>query len=244
MSKKLFEHKMERSSASHAILETKSRKRKAAKIKAVLDELTDFSKSDVLDIGTGSGHMAHEFSKQAKKVSSIDIVDERKEKKGYDFKLAQDETLPYKDHSFDVVITNHVVEHTPQQAVHLREALRVLKPGGHLYIATPNKFWLTDPHYKLPFISWLPRPLSSKYLKVTQKADWDIYPLSTRGVKKHMTGTHVKNALPLLLKSDAAKTLDTWTFAVKVAKFLPSWLLNLTQYVSPTLIYVARKLED
>jgi ubiquinone/menaquinone biosynthesis C-methylase UbiE len=232
---------MERSSSSHAILETSSRKRKAAKIQAVLDEVTEFSKANILDIGTGSGHIAYELAKSAKKVTSVDIVDERKEKKGYTFKLAKSETLPFKNETFDIVITNHVVEHTPNQEIHLSEILRVLKPDGFIYLATPNKYWLTDPHYKLPLISWMPRSLSRAYLKLLQNAEWDIYPLSSRGIKRRFKGAKVTNALPILLTTDAAKKLDTWQFLITASRFVPKSLLNATQYISPTLIYVVHK---
>lgn len=237
----IFEHKVERSSSSHAILETSSRKRKAAKIRSILGEVTDFSRSSVLDIGTGSGDIAYELAKFAKKVTSVDIVDERKEKRGYTFELAKDEKLPFKDESFDVVITNHVVEHTPDQSKHISEVMRVLKPGGFIYIATPNKFWLSDPHYKLPFISWMPRGMSAKYLHLIQKAKWDIYPLSARKLKTYFKGHNIVNALPMLIVSDAGRSLDMWKGAQKIGKYVPKKALQLTQYVSPTLIFVVEK---
>ncbi|MDZ7786330.1 MAG: class I SAM-dependent methyltransferase [Candidatus Saccharibacteria bacterium] len=242
MSRKPFQHKIERSNSSHAILETASRKRKAAKIQALLDEATEFSKATVLDIGTGSGDIAYELAKSAAKVVSVDIVDERKQKTGYKFKLTKDENLPFGDNFFDIVITNHVVEHTPNQKKHLSEVMRVLKPGGYVYIATPNKYWLTDPHYKLPFISWLPRKVSNFYLRLFQKTDWDIYPLSSRKLKKLFgSKAEVTNALPILLTTKAVQKLDMWKSAAVIARFAPKSLLNLSQYISPTLIHIVRK---
>lgn len=244
MINKLFQHRTERSSASHAILEGSSRQRKAAKIYAVLDEVIDFSNASVLDIGTGSGHIAHELSKYAKKVTSVDLVDERKEKKGYTFKLAKDETLPFKDNTFDIVVTNHTVEHTPDQDKHLSETLRVTKLGGCIYLATPNKLWLTDPHYKLPFISWLPRKVSNRYLQAVQNVDWDVYPISASGIKKHFKSHDVRNALPLLVVGRASERLDTWKTATTIAKYVPGFLLNFTQYISPTLIFLIKKVDE
>jgi ubiquinone/menaquinone biosynthesis C-methylase UbiE len=243
MGKKIFEHSVERSTSSHAILEKNSRKRKATKIKAILAESTVLSEAKVLDIGTGSGDIAYELSKFVKEIHSVDIVDERKEKSGYKFKLTADETIPYTDGLFDIVITNHVIEHTPNQTKHIDEILRVLKPKGCIYLATPNKFWVTDPHYKLPFISWLPRRVSTQYLKLIQKKDWDIYPLSARKLKQmvNQTGARSTNALPLLISGKAAKELDTWNNLTKLASIAPRTLLGLTQYVSPTLIYVFKK---
>jgi len=237
----ILKHKMDRSDSSHAILEVDSRIRKSKKIKAILEQDKKLEKCKVLDIGTGSGHIAHELSKSVKNMSSVDIVDERKEKKGYEFLAVKDESLPFDDETFDVVITNHVVEHTPDQNKHLSEIYRVLKPGGTIYLATTNKYWLTDPHYKLPFISWLPRAASSKYLKISQKKEWDIYPLSHWGVKKYFAQAEVINALPLLINTDASDTLDNMSFVTKMVRRLPDFTLVLTQYLSPTLIYIIKK---
>jgi len=53
------------------------------------------------------------------------------------------ESLPWKDESFDCVLMSEVIEHleAPQNSV--REAVRVLCPGGRLLITTPNyrSFW-------------------------------------------------------------------------------------------------------
>lgn len=239
---KLLKHNMERSDASHAILDEASRRRKASKIATVVSTYKDISKARVLDIGTGSGHIAEELAKLCKEVVSVDVVDERKVKKGYKFVLAKDEKLPFTAESFDIVISNHVVEHIPNQQGHIQEVFRVVKPAGAVYLATPNKLWLRDPHYKLPFISWLPRWASSKYLRVfTPEAEWDIYPLSHKTLHrwvKSNKGAALYNALPNLVKNPNAKNLDTWDIKTKILSSTPSWFLETSKYWSPTLIYV------
>ena len=138
----------------------------------------------ILEVGTGAGYIAHALSEHAKSVDSVDIVDDRKIKTGYKQKIVPDEALPYKDGQFDIVITNHVLEHVPDQETHMLEMARVLKKGGIIYLASPNKWWLTDPHYKLPFISWLPRPVAGKYLKLAKHRKWDIYSVSLKRLHK------------------------------------------------------------
>ena len=63
-------------------------------------------------------------------------------------------SLPYGDATFDVVILSEVVEHLPTWITVLHEAGRVLAPGGHLVLSTPNvqrlhsrwKFFWTGTH--------------------------------------------------------------------------------------------------
>jgi len=52
--------------------------------------------------------------------------------------------LPYPDNTFDAVILSEVLEHLKDDVAGLREALRVLKPGGVVAVTVPNAnypFW-------------------------------------------------------------------------------------------------------
>ncbi len=60
---------------------------------------------------------------------------------------ATGEALPFPDESFDIVYSANVLEHTNDPAQVLREAVRVLKPGGTLQIVCPNYLSYFDGHY-------------------------------------------------------------------------------------------------
>lgn len=46
--------------------------------------------------------------------------------------------LAFADHSFDLVISCETIEHVPDALAALREMHRVSKPGGQLFLTTPN----------------------------------------------------------------------------------------------------------
>ena len=46
--------------------------------------------------------------------------------------------LPYPDKSFDLVVLTEVIEHLENHRAALGEVARVLRPGGHLILTTPN----------------------------------------------------------------------------------------------------------
>jgi SAM-dependent methyltransferase len=60
------------------------------------------------------------------------------------------ESIPFPDGTFDIVYSNNVLEHTADPAKVLSEAVRVLKPGGKLFIEVPNYLAYFEGHYLVP----------------------------------------------------------------------------------------------
>jgi len=52
------------------------------------------------------------------------------------FALADGMYLPFRDGTFDVVLSHAVIEHVADAPLYLRECARVLAPGGRLYLST------------------------------------------------------------------------------------------------------------
>ena len=57
---------------------------------------------------------------------------------GYACTQSIGEALPLAENSFDCVLLSEVIEHLEAPQVSIREAVRVLCPGGRLLITTPN----------------------------------------------------------------------------------------------------------
>jgi SAM-dependent methyltransferase len=75
------------------------------------------------------------------------------------------EYLPFSDASFDLVIAWDVVEHVQDPMLLLAELARVLRPGGRVLLTVINRFAFRDPHYHLPLLNWLPRPLAEAIIE-------------------------------------------------------------------------------
>ncbi len=76
------------------------------------------------------------------------------------------EKMPFSDESFDLIVADSLLEHLNEPIQAIREMLRVLKPGGTIWIWSPNGRWPgPDPHVGLWVIKWLPEGMAKWYLK-------------------------------------------------------------------------------
>jgi 2-polyprenyl-3-methyl-5-hydroxy-6-metoxy-1,4-benzoquinol methylase len=75
--------------------------------------------------------------------------------------VAAGEVLPLPSARFDAVTCWDVLEHVQSPARLLAEVARVLRPGGVVVLTAINRYAFRDPHYHLPLINWLPRPLAA-----------------------------------------------------------------------------------
>ena len=109
--------------------------------------------SCVLDLGAGAGLVLQmNFRGLARRVCGVDPdgrvvgnpqLDEAQ--------VADGESIPYPDSTFDVIFADNVLEHLEHPTPVFQEVVRTLKPGGTLLVKTPNKW-----HYVATIARWTP----------------------------------------------------------------------------------------
>lgn len=229
----------------HAALDISHRLLKAKKIENLLEINACDTELRLLEVGTGSGGIANYFANYSElklKVYAVDVVDSRVITEGYDFQLVGGVVLPFEDGYFDVVISNHVIEHVglyDSQCNHVKELKRVLKKDGVGYLAVPNRWMLVEPHYKLIFLSWLPKILRTPYVKLMGKGNYyDCEPLQKNQIEFFFidSGLLYENrcidAIKLLFFLERPK----WSL-ISLLNALPSCMLKPFLGLMPTLIY-------
>ena len=229
---------------SHAVLDLPSRRLKAAKIERLLGLEGRTDALHILEIGCGSGGISNYFGTQpaGHAVEAVDVVDTRVVREGYDFQLVTGTGLPFDDQSFDLVLSNHVIEHVGQeqaQLAHLAEVRRVMKPAAVGYLAVPNRWRLIEPHYRLAFLSVWPRAWRSPYLRFMRRgSEYDCEPLGTGTLERMLrrSGLRFRRLGVEALRA----TLDLEhpdSRATALGMRLPAGLLRPLEPLLPTLIY-------
>lgn len=115
----------------------------------------------VLDYGCGSGYGSSMIAKTAAHVTAVDVAEDAISHARETFgapnieflSIDPEQALPFKDESFDTVLSFQVFEHVADTHRYLAEIRRVLVPGGTLVLVTPDRATRLLPFQK-PWNRW------------------------------------------------------------------------------------------
>ncbi len=131
----------------------------------------------VLDVGSGWGEYSFELGKYVKEVIGIEpykkvynvaIKSKSIRKSRINFYNCKVEDFHTKG-TFDLIVSLTTVEHMSHVERSFKKIFSLLKPGGMVYVTAPNKWWLFESHYGLPFLGWVPLSIADRYLRITGK---------------------------------------------------------------------------
>jgi len=228
-----------------------NRERKARTMLAVLEDALQkpLSECIVLNVGGSAGAIDNFLAQHAKKVVGIDIDDGAIEhakksfvKDNLEFQVADALHLPFDDSSFDVTICSHVYEHVPDPGQMFVEIHRVLRSDGICFFSAGNRLMWNEPHYNLPLLAILPRPLAHIYIRLAGKAD--------HYHEKHLTYWGLKSLVQdfersdytvrLINESEAFHTdymLPVGSMKARIARIVANWFY----WALPGYIWVLKK---
>jgi len=148
------------------------------RLELILRAAEDRIRGDILENGCGVGMYVERMTPFGGKIFGLEYDFERAAEAGSrspGIVNAAGEHLPYPDSSFDLILSHEVLEHVTDDALVIREMLRVLrspdsasgKPGGRAAIFVPNRGYPFETHgiywrgkYSFgnkPFVNYLPR---------------------------------------------------------------------------------------
>jgi len=190
----------------------------------------------VLDVGAGTGGVACQLAKECSVIAldksrcDMEFLHLRAQQEGlsqFEAVVADSVSLPFESDQFDLTTMIGVLEWVPtswpdkqprqMQLQALREARRVLKPGGNLFLGIENRYYLG-------YFLGVPEPHTDmKYISLMRRDDAEILSQDLRGCP-YLELTHSKDEYIELLKEAGFEQIQTfWLY--------PAY--RLTTYIIP-----------
>lgn len=142
------------------------RPRRIRQLKALLPELMQ-AETTVIDVGGTPGWWA-EMGVVTRNITivNIDNVHEAEVRAaGYRFICADACSLPFEDGTFDVALSNSVIEHVGGLAQQQQFAAEMRRCGRAVYMQTPNRWFPVEPHLMALGLHWLPRSVQRRCIR-------------------------------------------------------------------------------
>ena len=237
---------------SPILLDRDYKRPKVEKLLAVLADaglLGDGTGGLAVDVGCSRGFFAEALAPHFAEVLGVDIdphalrlAHESRDESSPHYLRGDSLNLPLPDASVDLVICNHVYEHVPSAEALFAEIRRVLRVGGMCYLGAASRLTPVEPHYHLPFLSWLPKWLADPYMRVSGKGDRYYENLRTYwGIRRLISEFEVLDyTLKIVEDPDTFRARDLFPKGSLVAR-MPLWLWRACYPLLPSYIFLLKK---
>lgn len=235
---------------SPILLDLKHKQPKVDKMLAILSDAGILQLGGIaIDVGCSRGFFASGIAPFFTKVFGVDIdknaLDIAKSENTHpnlQFMEADSINLPFPNESIDLVICNHVYEHVPNAQHLFAEIKRILKPTGACYLGAASRLTIIEPHYHLPFLSWLPKIVANKYVKAMGKCDYYYENLQTYwGIRNLISDFSVSDyTLEVLMNPDRYHARDLISQKSIINK-VPLAIWKLLYQFLPSYIFILRR---
>lgn len=109
--------------------------------------------------------------------------------------------LPFDAYAFDLVVAADVIEHVPDPLAMAQSCYRVVRPGGALWLSTPNRLSLTpEPHVRIWGVGFMPRPWGRWLVHWVRGVPYDVHTHSVFELRRTLgtTGGAVRVSAPAI----------------------------------------------
>ena len=202
-----------------------------------------------VDIGCSGGFFTSVLAPHFERVIGLDIdqyalrkAESEKQHENLSYLAGDSLHLPFPDNSIDLIICNHVYEHVPDPVKMFADIHRVLKDDGVCYFGAASRLILMEPHYHLPFLSWLPKAVAHRYMRLFGKGDFYYENLRTyTGIRKLIRNFDVEDyTLQVLKDPDTYHARDMLPEQGILAR-IPQFIWQALYQVLPTYILILRR---
>ena len=142
----------------YAVFQKRFRPGRIRALRAMLPQIDD-PNATILDLG-GTADWWAEVKPAARKITIVNIdrqVEARIRAAGFEFACADACALPFADQQFDLVLSNSVIEHVGDAKRQQAFAAEMRRCGKALYMQTPNRWFVVEPHLIALGLHWLPK---------------------------------------------------------------------------------------
>lgn len=228
-----------------------SRERKAKTMVAVLEDFLGqpLNNYRLLNVGGSAGIIDNYLADHFFSVIGLDIDEpalmyarNNFAKPNLEFHVGDALNLPFQDNTFDVVVCSNVYEHVPDAHKMMDEIYRVLAPSGVCYFAARNRLMWNEPHYNLPLLSVVPRPLAHIYIRLMGKAHhYHELHYSYWGLRNLVKSFVVHDYTTKMISDPKKYSIEYMIAPGSVKAFIAGFIAKHIRWMCPSYIWLLEK---